>query len=253
MKPLFNKTFFLLYLSFTLIGCKQTTHQLTKIKATNIAIDSSITADESIRNFINPYQKKITQEIQHVFCYSPKDLVKSDGEMQSSLGNLMADMCYNMANPIFKERTGEDIDFAMFNHGGIRAAISTGNVTKEHAFKLMPFENQLVVVTLSGEKMQELLTYFINGKKAHPLSKQVTLTLNGDNYHLEINKVPFNKNKTYNILTSDYLQNGGDSMNFFKSPKKLTKLDYKFRSAIIDYFKKVDTLKATIDNRVILK
>jgi hypothetical protein len=42
-------------------------------------------------------------------------------------------------------------------------------------------------------------------------------------------------------------------MNFFKNPEKLTKLDYKVRDAILDYFEKVDTLTTTIDKRVIIE
>ena len=97
--------------------------------------------------------------------------------------------------------------------------IPEGKVTVETAYKLMPFENNLVVVTLTGEKVKELITYFIKGKKAHPLSQHVELTINGENYNLTINNQPFDPHKTYTVLTSDYLQNGGDSMYFFKNPE----------------------------------
>jgi 5'-nucleotidase len=42
-------------------------------------------------------------------------------------------------------------------------------------------------------------------------------------------------------------------MNFFKNPVKLYPLDYKMRSAIIDYFKETDTLKTNLDGRFISK
>jgi hypothetical protein len=62
---------------------------------------------------------------------------------------------------------------------------------------------------------------------------------------------PFDKKKNYFVLTSDYLQKGGDQMDFFKNPLKLYALNYKIRDAIIDYLKEIDTLKATTDNRII--
>jgi 2',3'-cyclic-nucleotide 2'-phosphodiesterase (5'-nucleotidase family) len=173
--------------------------------------------------------------------------------MQSSLGNLMADMCFEMSNPIFIEKTKATIDFVLFNNGGIRASLPAGKITKEHAFKLMPFDNELVVVNLTGEKVLELTNYFIKNKKAHPVSKSIQLTI-GENYnHLKIKGETFDKNKSYNVLTTDYLQGGGDKMNFFKNPKQLTLLDYKMRDAIIDYFRKKDTLQTAIDNRIIIK
>ena len=117
----------------------------------------------------------------------------------------------------------------------------------------MPFDNELVVVKLTGEKISELATYFINNKKAHPLSKNIELIIQESNYNLKINEEEFDNNKTYTVLTSDYLQEGGDKMDFFKKPTKLIKLDYKIRDAIIDFFMKTDTLQTAIDNRVIIK
>jgi 2',3'-cyclic-nucleotide 2'-phosphodiesterase (5'-nucleotidase family) len=247
-----KRSYVLLFL-LAISSCKNSEKQLVKITAKNIAIDNTIKASEEIVWIISPYKGKLISEMQEVLCYSPKEMVKNDGNMQSSLGNLMADMCFEMANPIFKEKTNESIDFVLFNHGGIRANIPAGNITKAHAFKLMPFDNEFVVVTLSGEKVLELVDYFIKNKKAHPVCKNVQLTI-GENYnHLKIKGETFDKNKSYNVLTTDYLQGGGDKMNFFKRPKQRILLNYKMRDAIIDYFRKKDTLHTAIDNRIIIK
>lgn len=247
------KQSYLLIFLLVISSCKKSEKQLVKITAKNIAIDSTIKASEEITNIINPYKEKLTSEMQEVLCYSPKEIIKSDGNMQSSLGNLMADMCFKMANPIFKENTNEAIDFVLLNYGGIRADLPKGYIKKEHAFKLMPFENELVVVNLTGDKVLELISFFINNKEAHPFCKNIELIISKNSYNLKIKGNVFNKNKTYNVLTNDYLHNGGSNMNFFKNSKKFTILDYKIRDVIIDYFKKTDTLKATLDNRVIFK
>ena len=247
------KQSYLLIFLLVISSCKKSEKQLVKITAKNIAIDSTIKASEEITNSINTYKEKLTSEMQEVLCYSPKEIIKSDGNMQSSLGNLMADMCFKMANPIFKENTNEAIDFVLLNYGGIRADLPKGYIKKEHAFKLMPFENELVVVNLTGDKVLELISFFINNKEAHPFCKNIELIISKNSYNLKIKGNVFNKNKTYNVLTNDYLHNGGSNMNFFKNSKKFTILDYKIRDVIIDYFKKTDTLKATLDNRVIFK
>lgn len=241
--------------SLLLVSCKKTNTktELTKITAKTIAVDSTLQSSVAIDSFIAPYKKELTAEMQAKLSFAPKDFLKNDGTVQSSLGNLMADLCFAIANPIYKEKTNTAIDFAMFNHGGIRATIPQGEVTKERAFKLMPFENELVVATLSGEKVMELVDYFVKNKRAHPLSKNIALVIEDDKYSLKINGKPFDKEKTYAVLTSDFLQGGGDKMYFFKNPEKLIKLDYKVRDAIINYFKQTDTLQATVDNRVIIK
>ena len=64
-----------------------------------------------------------------------------------------------------------------------------------------------------------------------------------------INNIPFDEAKNYFVLTSDYLQEGGDKMNFFKKPVSLHKTGYKIRTALIDHFKKTDSITPNLDNR----
>lgn len=234
-----------------LLSCKtsNTKKQLTKITAKNVAIDSTITPSITIDSFVAPYKEKLITEMEQVLSFSPTNLTGTNVTMQSSLGNLMADLSFEMAT----KKSNTVIDFVMFNHGGIRANIQKGNITTKDAFNLMPFENKLVIVTLTGKKVIELVDFFIKSKRAHPLSKNIALVITDNNYSLKINGKPFDENKNYTVLTNDYLLNGGDNMLFFKNPKKLIKLDYKVRDAIIDYFKKSDTIKSTIDKRILIK
>ena len=113
----------------------------------------------------------------------------------------------------------------------------------------MPFENYLVVVELTSEKLNELIQYLVAKNKAHPLSKNVSLTISKKGYDFKINNNALKPDRTYYVLTSDYLQKGGDNMNFFKNPVNLYQTDYKMRNAIIDYFKETDTIKVELDGR----
>jgi len=248
-----KKIFIFIFTVLSLTNCKKDPQQLKNIEGKQLAITEEILTDTTITAYIKPYKTAVDSEMSKVLSYTPTDLIRTDGKLESSLGNLLADMCYQRANPVFKSRTGNNIDFALFNYGGIRAGITKGNITTQNAFNLMPFENALVVVELSAEKIEEMVAYLIQQNLAHPLSKQFNLTLTNTEYKLIINNIPFDKSKTYFVLTSDYLQNGGDSMNFFKNPINLTKLDYKLRNAIIDYFAETDTIKVELDGRFIVK
>ncbi|RXP52278.1 UDP-sugar hydrolase [Lutibacter sp. HS1-25] len=248
-----KKIFIFIFTVLSLANCKKEPQQLKNIEGKQLAITEEILTDTTITAYIKPYKTAVDSEMSKVLSYTPTDLIRTDGKLESSLGNLFADMCYQRANPVFKSRTGNNIDFALFNYGGIRAGITKGNITTQNAFNLMPFENALVVVELTAKKIEEMVAYLIQQNLAHPLSKQFNLTLTNTEYKLIINNIPFDKSKTYFVLTSDYLQNGGDSMNFFKNPINLTKLDYKLRNAIIDYFAEIDTIKVELDGRFIVK
>ena len=49
-------------------------------------------------------------------------------------------------------------DFAVINTGGVRTSIDEGDVTYAELFQILPFENEVYIVTLSGEMLKEYLS-----------------------------------------------------------------------------------------------
>ncbi|AVR43880.1 hypothetical protein C7S20_00535 [Christiangramia fulva] len=238
------------FAAIILMGCKNDSFEVSDISAERIPVNEKIQGDTAIQNFIKPYKEHLNNTLDSALIYNPKLLNKSDGDLNSALGNFMADVVMEQANPVFKARTGKNIDFVLLNKGGIRAELPKGNLTARNAYELMPFENEIVIAELSGKKVKEMLDYLSQAKSAHPVSG-IKLTADKDYKIIDarIHGKEIDTNKTYFVATSDYLQQGGDSMNFFKDPVNLYGADYKIRNAIIDYFKKHDTLKAEIDDR----
>ena len=247
-----KKIWILFFFSFLLIACKNNSHEVSKINAKQLKIGNDIKQDSSIIQLFTPYKKKMTKEITKSLSFSTKILERTDGNLQSTLGNLVADLSYEKANELFKNKTGKTVDFSMSNYGGIRAAIMKGDVTVSNAFELMPFDNTLVVVELNYDKIKALFNYFVAKKRAHPLSKNIQLTIENDSYNLLINGKPIKKDRTYFVATSNYLQKGGDGMIFFSEPESLFDSNFLIRDAIVDYFESKDTLRANLDDRVII-
>lgn len=248
------KNFWTLFLIlFLLYSCKNKRLEVTKVTAKTNSVDDTTAQDSTIIKEFLPYKTKMKKEINTVLSYAPKDLVRTDGNLQSSLGNMLADLTYKKASELFKKETGKKVDFSFSNYGGIRAGIFKGDVKVMHAFNLMPFDNTIVVVELTAEKVEELFNYFITKNQPHPISKQVQLTANSGKYQIRINGKPIEKGRTYFVATSNYLQKGGDRMNFFKNPVNLFESNFLIRDAISEYFKSQDTLISTLDNRIIIK
>lgn len=243
---------FVVFITFLSVGCQRHPQQLTKVEASRITVSDSIIGNDSITFFIAPYKKRIDAVLDSTLAYVPKDLVKNDGERNTSAGNFLADAILEQANPIFTSRTGKQIDFVVLNHGGIRSIISKGNVNARTAYQFMPFENTIVVVEMSGTSVKDLFTFLANSGRAHPVAN-TKLVVEGSNTFtkMEINGKPFDENQTYFVATNDYLVQGGDDMGFFKNRSGITNLDYLVRNAIIDYFKKMDTITANVDDRFI--
>jgi 2',3'-cyclic-nucleotide 2'-phosphodiesterase (5'-nucleotidase family) len=236
----------------SLCACKESSTQLSKISGEQIPISDTINAADSIDLFVAPYRNRINEVLDSTLAYAPKQITKNDGEYNTSAGNLMADIMLSEANPIFKARTGQEIDFVVSNHGGIRSIISEGNVSARTAYEVMPFENSIVIVALKGKDVRDLVSFLINAKNPHPVAGiQIILNKNETLKNVNINGLPFDENRTYNVATSNYLADGGSNMGFFKDGLKTINLNYFIRNAMIDYFKKVDTLTAKVDDRFI--
>lgn len=224
--------------------------QLVKIEGKRIEINDSLTANQDIENFVAPYRERLNKDLDSVLAYAVNTYSKSDGHLNTAIGNLVADVVLEQSNPIFKSRTGNDIDLVLLNHGGIRSIISKGNVTIRTAFGVMPFENSVIVVALKGQQIEDLIAYLSRAKRAHPISGlQLELDEDFKVISSSINGKPIDKQKVYYVVTNDYLYNGGDGMVFFQPNEGEYVLDYKVRNTLIDYFKKVDTLNPVIDDR----
>ncbi|MCH4824190.1 5'-nucleotidase C-terminal domain-containing protein [Gramella lutea] len=247
--------FLITLLSPLLICCKGTeknSRNVAEISSERISINSEIIADQEIDEFIKPYQKHLNATLDSVLAYNPTLLSKNDGDLNTAIGNLMADVVMQQASPVIEKRSGRKIDIVLLNHGGIRSELPSGDITTRSAYNLMPFENEIVVAELTGAQLKEMLKYLEKAKTAHPISG-IKIKANRDYKIREatIKGEKIDKNETYFVATSDYLFNGGDNMNFFRDPVNVYAADYKIRNALIDHFTKTDTIRAKIDDRYI--
>lgn len=246
-----KKIVFLLFIAFT--SCKfSSDYTPGRIEGQQLRITDSIAANDSIAEFIRPYKEHIDKEMNSVLAYTPFDLTKSDGDLNTAIGNMMADAVMELSSPVFKERTGEAIDIVLLNFGGIRSAISKGNITTRTAFEVMPFENEVVVAHMQGIHVQKMIDYLVDAGSAHPVAG-LTLEL-GENNSIQkalVQGQPLDGQKMYYVATNDYLLQGGDNMVFFSNAREVTSLDYKIRNVLIDYFTLKDTIAPVIDQRFI--
>ena len=233
------------------ISCKREQYSVSRVDAATIPIDRNIKEDTTISAFMAPYKEHVDKEMDSTLAFAPMSISKKDSKYNTAIGNMMADAVFELANPVFESRTGYPFNAVLLNYGGIRAPLYKGNVTTGTAYELMPFENEVVVVELSGFQMKELFTYLAHGT-AHPISNiQVILNEDGSLKKGLIQGHEVIDNETYFIATSDYLQKGGDNMTFLTKPVSLLNLDYKIRNVLIDYFKQQDTIAPVRDDRFI--
>jgi 2',3'-cyclic-nucleotide 2'-phosphodiesterase (5'-nucleotidase family) len=185
--------------------------------------------DASLDSMIVPYRNKLNAQMSEVLIESVSPIDK--GQPESRLGNFVADACFETALEIYKADDGAMPDFCVLNNGGLRSMLPKGPVTRKHVFELMPFENELVILTMDGKDVRSLLEYIVS-KGGVPVSN-LKMSLSADVATATIGGVLFNESQKYKVVTSDYLANGGDAMYIFAKNIRTELLQLKVRDAII--------------------
>jgi 2',3'-cyclic-nucleotide 2'-phosphodiesterase (5'-nucleotidase family) len=140
------------------------------------------------------------------------------------------------------------------NNGGLRIpVIYKGAITVRTIYELMPFENQLLLLKIKGSKFKEL-TQMIAASGGVPVSGINLVIQDKEIQTLLVQGKPFDEQKDYWVLTSDYLANGGDKYDALKNPIERVDLNKLIRDALIEMLDKMDTdgahLIPIIDGRI---
>ena len=200
-----------------------------------------------ISNQIQVYRDSINYKLDNVIGYSDNLYTKTDFNninFNSSLGNLVADIIFIQSDSVFKKQENKQIDFVLQNHGGIRSSLLEGDIKLTDIYKILPFENEIVILELPGETVKEMISFLNQEKNPHPFSGMSIKK----NKNLIQNRI-IDSNKKYYLATNDYLLNGGDNMFFLSTNTKVYRLGYSLRDAFIDYTKTNVKLTSKIDDR----
>lgn len=226
--------------------------KVINVKGKEIPLTDSLQNSEAIEKLITPYRVGMERALDSVLTFNPVTLSKTDAPLENPLTNWFADATMQQAQQVFVAHQKDSIDFCLLNYGGIRSTLPQGAIRVRHVFEIMPFENELVAVLLPYEQVEALVTYLVKAQTAHPISGlRIILNANGSLKQVIVKGKKLNKEKTYWVLTNDYLLNGGDNMWFFQENKGVDRLGYKVRNALIDNLKNTDTLFTKTDGRFV--
>ncbi|WP_346861247.1 5'-nucleotidase C-terminal domain-containing protein [uncultured Draconibacterium sp.] len=200
--------------------------------------------DSSIVNLYLPYKQLLEKDMNRVISFSNEEMVKNKPE--SNLTNFLADLLLEQGG-IEAKNQGLDVVpvVSFFNYGGIRSTLPKGNITVGNIYEIMPFENEMVYVVINGSKMQEFLDY-VAEKGGDSLggarfkikdNKAANATINGEVIKAE---------KSYCVVTNDYVAAGGDGLNAFQNPEQLINSGAKIRDVLIAYLEQKQKDNETI-------
>ncbi len=204
-------------------------------------------AGADIAQLITPYKTQVDKEMNTVVATLPQPLKKQ--KIESTLGNWLTDAIADYV----ENETGRKVDLAICNYGGIRIPmLSAGPLTVGDLYELMPFDNYVVTMELTGSTLKQLLQR-IKDYGGWPVSGTLRMEVNNDQIEKAlIHQEPLSPDKTYFVALSDYLANGGDRLDFL-SVLPHENLNVYYRDALIESAKRQKEIVATIEGRIIFQ
>lgn len=238
-----------IWFSLFLISCQSALVPTAQLPSeTDIKVDASVPVNSQTEALIAPYRQKLESQMNEVLGYSAQELQKvSSGE--SALGNFVADVQMAQVLPLYQK----PIDLSLMTTGGLRATIPKGPVTLSNIFELSPFENELVVLTLPGTTLQKLFEHGAQSKNL--ILKNATFTIkNNKPLNIRVNGKPLDPAKSYTVVMSDYLANGGDDLFLLKEATKVEPTGILVRDALIKHVRQLTAqnkpIEAHVDGRI---
>ena len=240
--------FFLLVASQLLLSCKSH-YQVTGVDRTTVLVDSryDVIPNAEAETFIAPFKHVVDSMMSPKVGRIARYMAAKKPE--SELSNLLADVLV-WAGKMYNEQPV----FGLYNMGGIRAALAEGDVTYGDVLDVAPFENKICFLTLTGEKTLELFQQIAStGGEAVSHAVKMVMTPDHQLKSVLLNGKPIDPKATYRLATIDYLAQGNDRMDAFKSKTDVNSPQEdsnNLRYIIMDYFREQDKLGKVVDAQI---
>jgi 5'-nucleotidase / UDP-sugar diphosphatase len=199
-----------------------------------LVVDASVPDDAGVEKMIAPYSAKVL-ELSKVIGRLEGGLNKT-GVGGGTLGNFVTD-----GMTAYARQHGKPVSLAIMNAGGLRKTeISAGELRASDIFELLPFENALMTIEVTGVQLAQILQIVARDAQA------------GARIHFKwneqsrpefisgklVNEQEIDPQKIYTIVTIDYLlERGGGAYAILQEAKSKTPLNITLRDAIMDYVK----------------
>lgn len=231
------------------LSFNKTSHQVVEstVSVTTLPY-SGLVPDPAVQGLIEQEQKDIIP-IKNVVVGQTATMLSHDREKldETPLGQWVTDT--------MRQRVGADIAF--HNSGGLRTSLSQGAITMGNLYEVMPFDDTLVTVELTGVQIRKVLDYGVMNHKigmlqysglkiryafTDPQSGQITgITM--------IDGTPIDPNKYYKIVTNDFMAEGGDGFIMFKEGRNFYDTEIPERDVLADALRNQKIINFSGDDR----
>lgn len=204
--------------------------------------------NQQVKAIVDEAQKEIAPVKNIVVGHTLNALPHDRYEMvETPLGQWVTDT--------LRQAAGSDIAFQ--NTGGLRTGIVSGDITMGNLYEVMPFDNTLFKVEMTGAQIMQVLEYGIGNKKIgmlqysglkiayetlSPAGIRIAAVTTADGTLLQTGK-------KYNVVINDFMAAGGDGFTMFQEGANLYDTGIPVRDIIAEALRQQQIIDFSQDDR----
>lgn len=208
------------YLGFLELLVDTETNSLEVLQYRLIPVNESTALDPTVNDIVQEYAEKIGPILNRVAGRVQEVVKKSptEGCYDTPLGNLTCD--------VMRETTGAEVAF--YNRFGVRTDMAAGELTVGGIHKLFPFNDPIVLITVSGQDLARIVLQGTIGGEGPLSASGLTATVHSDGTlsNVLIHGEPLQEERQYTVATTKFLSTGGDGMTEFSRHEVQVVSDY---------------------------
>lgn len=202
-----------------------------------VPVTSALEADAEVQAFIAPRTLEVRAMAELPLVEAPQGLARGASGQEHLLGYWICDALRARAAQV----ANTEVAFAIANRGGIRANLKPGKLRVGDIFEVMPFENEVILVDLTGEQLIQVVREGLLSRSGEPISG-VKATLEGPPEHAVLTVTwadgrAIDPKATVRIATSDYLYGSGDTMPTLRKGRNPFTTGLTIRQVLLDVCK----------------
>ncbi|XP_060838143.1 protein 5NUC-like [Rhopalosiphum padi] len=251
---------------------------LVSIDGSPTLLNHEIKQDPEMLTVVDKWKPEVINVTNVIIGRTAVELINTCHRMECNIGNLIADsfVYYNVMKKEIYNEYWSDAPIGIVQAGGIRTTINEtdhdGYISLGQLINVMPFQNNLVKITISGSSLLEAFEQsvydFVENRGGSKL-----LQVSGVLVEYDLTKSPGNRvsslllrcgecnvpkyeplqlTANYTIVTNSYLAEGGDNFKSFKKGLKKNKaLDVEDFNATAMYMKSISPIMTGVEGRII--
>ncbi len=204
-------------------------YAIVTMRGTIVEMDHEQGTHPEMQALVDRYKVTLDKEMHEVVGESAEFMPY--GRPESLLTNFTADVMKEYGN----KHWPEGADVAIMNVHGHRAFLPKGKITLSNLYEIYPFDNAISYVELKGEELSKIFDAYARIGGAGISSNARVAIKNREVMSATLDGKPIDKERTYRVVTIDYLAEGNDSMKAFQNALKIENTSITLRDVMIDY------------------